>query len=1132
MTLRDHAHRVKQTAYVYAQAEHAGDVTSPAINPAFPLLLEDHGSVAERKAALTLVAGETAVSGLSQKTPTASLQWVFELLEIMVAGCTYPRGNEKAYHQAADAIDGMADVIDDVTDVTTRHVKNVSADNIGKGIDAFVESFEVLTRGRGRLTDAAKAYRGLAAYCRYFGTEVKAAKEAFEAAAVYTAALWQVVRLLPAFMPSSVLAWLAALKETERIGVALRSILTGVRARATLMGAALAGGQSLIGNTTRAMNGLPADWTSVAKTAVFGGLGGRIFASSHLALAKSAEDGSALAGFLAHRAPGQIAVNTGVGFGINVGGDVVFNHGHVDWTKDLGMAAGMAGVMSFGHVFELPVGAGRAKELRRLSEGAFGPDVAKDVTTLAGTEHLRQIDSLVRTLAEENGQPGRLPEPPQLRAWTRNALGLDDGAAITAYDVDSLNRSLAYYRQYHPDGTAPPGVRDLHRFAETSVPGRAGGEAVQELGRVLRVHDLWHPGEPFDYVRHMHRDVQVRQLARSATGVGHDAEITQSHIDATLTKIFGHRQTEVAGVGASPVDPRRTDLSILLDALDRLDPSERRHVSVTLDDIHHVIRRYWDVPPGEMPTPSDAKALARLWSTNPGRTLDPKEAMGDIAQNLLGLDHPPTPEQTRAAGHTLSLAIDLVGEDWPLVEKYFRPMERVVRLVQAEYGLEHVDPGLVRDYARDLLREHGVGVAEGSPPSGTRSLMDAALVSEFYRLHLEARNPVEHRFMLGEVARLQELIKLEWPGEEGLPRSTSFRVLEPVAEKLTGKGDPYELLKLYRKVRADTPDGMVHSIRDLAESTHAHEKAFTDWSKFDPIEYTRRNYVGERVPAHWNPPIGAEPGRWAPGHFKLRIFDEDVKMIHALFRIFREMGIHPGHFSSILDVGSGSNLYPAAAMSAFLRPGGHITRLVYEGNSQEIAYNEVMYDFEGDGIYHGEDRYGIPQEIDTRAIWQNWRPIFKEGGAQYFPDHPANFEDADLKALRRSVVVPGDIFTLPETMRADAAVEFFAGDSMSTDPDVAFAFRSKIIDAVRPGGVVVIGNVLNLPKSKGSGAGEGYTAGEGTLFPNTAYDRARWERFLDDHPRVESYQIFETRGDQQFSAGEEGLGLVVIKLKP
>jgi hypothetical protein len=1131
-TLRDHVHGAKKMAHIYAQAEHASDV-SAVFTPTFPMS-EDRESVAKRRAALKDLVGAPAVDGLSEEATRWDLQWVYELFEFMVAGCTYPRGDEHTYGQVAGALDRMAEVIDEVTHVSTRHVKDIAAENFGKAIDAFVESFETLTRGRGSLVDAADAYRGLAAYCRYFGAEIKSAKQAFKAAAVYTAALWQLVKLLPTLFPS---ATLIALAETKQIGLTLRVMLTGVRARAVAVGVALTGGQSAIGQLARARNGLPTDWAAISKAAAFGGLGGLTFTSTHLALVKAGEN-SGLAAFLAHGVPGQLAVNTGVGFGLNVAGDAVFNHGHVDWVKDLGTAAGMAGIMSYSHIFSRTIDTAHAERLQGLSEQAFGPDVARDITTLAGADHVNRMDALVRVLAEENGKPGHLPDPETFRGWTRSALGLSGGRRVTAYEVDSLTRTLAYYNESGKG--LPPGVRALHEFAKTSVPelaGRAGGDAVRELGGLLRFHNAWRPGEPFDYVRHAREEVQVRQLAYdllAGEGAGRDIEITERHVDALLTKLFGPQQTEVAGDGASHLDPRRTDLSILLGALDGLPPGERQHASASLVDIHQVIRKYWDVPPGQIPTVEDAKALARLWPTYPGEALDPKEAMGEIAQGLLRLDRPPTPEEVKSAGRTLSLAIDLVGEDWPAVAEYFRPTERITDLVRAEYGIpldEHVSAELVRRYSDELMSEHGVGRDRASTP-GSRVLMDAALVSDFYRLDLEARNPVEHRLMIGEVVRLHELIRREWPGHETLSGRGSFRVFEPVAEKLTGDPDPYKKLKLYRKVRTDSADGLVNSIRDLAKSSHAQKGAFSKWSEFDPIEYTRRNYVGERVPAHWKLPEGVDPGHWVPGHFKQRIFDEDIKLIDALYKIFKKMGIRPGQFNSILDIGSGANLYPAAAVVPFLAPGGRVTRLVYENNLQEIEWNKVMLDLDGDGICRGVDRDGVPQELDTRGIWRPWESVFRGHGAEYFPDRAEQFVDADIKALERSEAVTGDVFKLPEELRAELHIEFFAGDSFTTSIEESFAFRRQIIDSVRRGGVVVIGNVLNNPKTAGSGAGQGYTAGDGTLFPNTAYYRSKWEEFLTRLSGVESYEIYETRGEGPgFSAGEDGLGLVVIKMK-
>ncbi|KAB8188948.1 hypothetical protein FH608_041425 [Nonomuraea phyllanthi] len=107
-------------------------------------------------------------------------------------------------------------------------------------------------------------------------------------------------------------------------------------------------------------------------------------------------------------------------------------------------------------------------------------------------------------------------------------------------------------------------------------------------------------------------------------------------------------------------------------------------------------------------------------------------------------------------------------------------------------------------------------------------------------------------------------------------------------------------------------------------------------------------------------------------------------------------------------------------------------------------------------------------------------------------------------------------------------------DSIVKNPDLALQLRNNMIEATKDGGVVLFGLVINKPGDD-SGGGQSYTAGEGTKFPNLAYARESLERFLADHPRVERWEIIESRDDaqgaEQFSAGEEGLAVAVVKLK-
>jgi hypothetical protein len=179
------------------------------------------------------------------------------------------------------------------------------------------------------------------------------------------------------------------------------------------------------------------------------------------------------------------------------------------------------------------------------------------------------------------------------------------------------------------------------------------------------------------------------------------------------------------------------------------------------------------------------------------------------------------------------------------------------------------------------------------------------------------------------------------------------------------------------------------------------------------------------------------------------------------------------------------------------------------------------------------NRFGIPQEIDTRAILGPWDEVIAAAGAEHYPEHAARFERAGDRDLTTTKLRIGDVFTFQDH-DYDLVCEFYAADSMSTKLNVAFEFRDRVIRAARPGGYVVFGNVLNRPEVMGGEAGQGYTAGDGTKFPNIAYDRERWEEWLDAHPLVKSYRIFESRseipGEDQFSAGEDGLGLIIIEV--
>jgi hypothetical protein len=216
---------------------------------------------------------------------------------------------------------------------------------------------------------------------------------------------------------------------------------------------------------------------------------------------------------------------------------------------------------------------------------------------------------------------------------------------------------------------------------------------------------------------------------------------------------------------------------------------------------------------------------------------------------------------------------------------------------------------------------------------------------------------------------------------------------------------------------------------------------------------------------------------------------------------------------------------------------GVITRQVYRGNPREKAYAAVLHDVDGDGIYHYRDRFGVDRSADTRAPWAAFEHVIERVGSAAFPEFPACFRGTAHAAIARSEVTAGDLFDYGDAAHAlprfDIATAFFVHDSISFEPAVAWKAVDCIINAASR--FAIIGQVLNR-SIDGGGSGEGYTAGTGTLFPNTAYSRDDWAQFLNGHARVANYKIVESRDDpdagERFSDGEEGLALIMAELEP
>ncbi|QFY09513.1 hypothetical protein GBF35_25260 [Nonomuraea phyllanthi] len=466
-----------------------------------------------------------------------------------------------------------------------------------------------------------------------------------------------------------------------------------------------------------------------------------------------------------------------------------------------------------------------------------------------------------------------------------------------------------------------------------------------------------------------------------------------------------------------------------------------------------------------------------------------------------------------------------------LVERDFPPEYRILDMPMAPGARDasgYVTQHTVSQIATNPITHFPPGVLpEGHGPGGTTAaqwalhgLQDQARQTAGF-FHLRGVDSHEQMLIHAELTRLGSLVA-EHDGTSltGWPAGRDFyHRLTEISEDITGSPDPYHLVKRYRL--AYTDNGIVRSLDELRN----YDPSETSWAAFDVGEYIERNYYGERVDGQWN-----ANGDWAPPTYRKRIFGHDINIINGIYKALARLGIQPGTLRNAGDIGGSGNMYPTQVLHTLLVPEGTVNRVVY--TKEELRFNQAFLG-EGNGHYHYTDRNFVAHEFPTRAPWPAFSEVIQDAGAQHFPGQAEAFRDTHVRAQTNSTVERGSVFNLPRQMW-DATGEFFVIDSIVKNPDLALQLRNNMIEATKDGGVVLFGLVINKPGDD-SGGGQSYTAGEGTKFPNLAYARESLERFLADHPRVERWEIIESRDDaqgaEQFSAGEEGLAVAVVKLK-
>ncbi|WP_344949461.1 hypothetical protein [Sphaerisporangium flaviroseum] len=343
LSLQGHAVAAVQMARAWVRVD-SGE------NPRFTLPGGDRPS--SRSEALWRVVGAAADGPARDDAPAPWYTEMAGLLQEMVTGCQMPDGDAVGMRRLAAAFDAMADVIDEVTGMAGDNGTKITTGNLGDDIDAFGRSFAELARqGGGHLDDAARCCRAIAGFCRYFGTEIQAAKTKFLITVAFLVVLWGAVRMM-ALTPGGQVARLSALIQTRVMGQRLLVMLRTAEARAAAAGASFMAGLNGIDQLTRMGYGLQVgfDARSFLESTAMGAFGGLAVGALYRKLDIAAGRGGPLAALLTRSTGGRLVTHSGVGGGVNVAGDIAGNalqhKGDVHWDEirwrdDLLMGIGM-----------------------------------------------------------------------------------------------------------------------------------------------------------------------------------------------------------------------------------------------------------------------------------------------------------------------------------------------------------------------------------------------------------------------------------------------------------------------------------------------------------------------------------------------------------------------------------------------------------------------------------------------------------------------------------------------------------------------------------------------------------------------------------------------------------------------
>lgn len=241
-----------------------------------------------------------------------------------------------------------------------------------------------------------------------------------------------------------------------------------------------------------------------------------------------------------------------------------------------------------------------------------------------------------------------------------------------------------------------------------------------------------------------------------------------------------------------------------------------------------------------------------------------------------------------------------------------------------------------------------------------------------------------------------------------------------------------------------------------------------DWDEFDTEEYAWRCY-----------------GK--------RIMDVDRLLITHVMQALEDLGLKPRSLQRVADVGTGPNLFPPMLLAPFIaapEDGGQLDLI--ECSQPNLRYlTDIVA--------------GRPVSPPA-YIWQKYEALMAERSPRW--------RYAFAKMQRVAKVVRGSIYEL-EPLSYDAISSFFVADSITDSMDSCEKAVAKLLAAVKPGGLVVVGHMLGST---------GYPAGVNTYFPGVALSVDGLYRLYQDE--LDDLTIFEPPFMMEFHKDYHGAAVV------